>query len=125
MIKLIIKEFVLSLIIFLIGYIVFNSFGLTIKSKWIFLSLILFFLFSFGSVFFNVLKQKGVEWLGLAFAGITFLNQLILLILLFVFLEPQEQNHRIVAKVGIVAYLTFLGIDTYWKLKWLFSDKKM
>lgn len=119
MIKLLIKEIILGVVILIGGLLFFQSIGLAIWTKWIVFSFVLTALFAAGTVLFNLLKMRKTEWTGLSFAGITLVNQLILLILLFVFLEPEETNHRIVAKVGIGIYLIFLGIDTFWKLKWL------
>jgi hypothetical protein len=123
MIRLLIKEIILGVVILVGGLLFFQSIGLAIWTKWIIFSFVLTALFTTGTVLFKLLKLSKSEWTGLSFAGITLVNQLILLILLFIFLEPEETNHRIVAKVGIGIYLIFLGIDTFWKLKWLLPPK--
>jgi hypothetical protein len=123
--RLIIKELMLSCVVFIAGIAFFKLFGLSILVKWIIFSGALFLLFGAGTIVFFIIKKLWKDVVGLAFAGVTLLNQLILLILLFIFLEPEELNHRIVAKAGVGAYLTYLGIDTYWKLRWLFPPSQV
>ncbi len=121
--RLLLKEFLLGIFILSVGLFLFKRLEIDIYYSWIYLSALLFVLFAFGTLILNYFLIKKNTWLNFAFIGVTFFKQLVLLILLFVFLEPKEGLHRIVAKSGIAAYLIFLGFDTYWKVKWLFTSR--
>ncbi|TCO10911.1 hypothetical protein [Natronoflexus pectinivorans] len=118
--SIILKEIILSLVVFFAGLFVFRHLEVDIFTKWVYFSILLFVLFVISTLFVKYLIDSNKSWVALGFAGITFFCQIILLLILFIFLEPEETNHRIVAKVGVVSYLTFLGFDTFWKIKWLF-----
>jgi hypothetical protein len=54
----------------------------------------------------------------------TFIFQIILVIILFIFLEPDNIKHRITVKTGLPVYLIMLAVDLYWKIKWVFLPKE-
>ena len=53
-----------------------------------------------------------------------FYFQIILVIILFIFLEPDNIKHRITVKTGLPVYLIMLAVDLYWKIKWVFLPKE-
>lgn len=114
----------LGTFILVAGLYLFTSFELEIFKKWLIFSLVTTLLMVAGTVLIKILLNMGFDMPGLALAGIMLFSQLLLLILLFIFLEPDKTNHRIVAKAGTVSYLLFLGIDIYWKVKWMFPPEE-
>lgn len=124
MVKLLIKELVLGFLFLVAGLYLFNSFELEIFKKWLVFSIVTTLLMMAGTVLIKILLNIGFDMPGLALAGIILFSQLLLLILLFIFLEPEKTNHRIVAKAGTISYLIFLGIDIYWKVKWMFPPEE-
>lgn len=124
MVKLLIKELALGMFFLGSGLYLFDVFELNIFKKWVVFSTFTTLMMMAGTVLVKFLLNTGFAMPGLALAGIILLSQIILLLLLFIFLEPEKTNHRIVAKAGAVTYLLFLGIDIYWKVKWMFLPKE-
>ncbi|GAO28287.1 hypothetical protein [Geofilum rubicundum] len=124
MVKVLVKELILGFLFLVTGLFFFTSFELEIFKKWVVFSLVTTLLMMAGTLLVNFLLNIGFDMPGLALAGIILLSQILLLSLLFIFLEPDRTNHRIVAKAGTLSYLLFLGIDIYWKVKWMFPPKK-
>ena len=123
MVKILIKELVVGLLFLAAGLYLFTYLGVGVFKMWLIFSLVTTFLMMAGTVLIKFLLNIGFDMPGLALAGIILLSQIILLTLLFIFLEPEKANHRIVAKAGAVTYLLFLGIDIYWKVNWMFPPK--
>jgi hypothetical protein len=84
---------------------------------WTIFCSVLVILFISGSIFLILWSKNHHELKGLIFAGISFFNQLLFLLFLFIFLEPQKHDHRMIAIAGLVGYLLSFLIDTRWKLK--------
>lgn len=124
MVKVLVKELVLGFLIFVTGLYLFNSFELDIFKKWVIFCVITTLLMLAGTVLIKFLLNIRFDMPGLALAGVILVSQFLLLIILFIFLEPDKTNHRIVAKAGTISYLFFLGIDIYWKVKWMFPPKE-
>jgi hypothetical protein len=123
MVKILIKELALGFLFLVTGLYVFDSFELNVFRKWVVFSLITTLLMMAGTVMVKFLLDIGFDMPGMALVGILLFSQIILLLLLFIFLEPEKANHRIVAKAGAVTYLLFLGIDIYWKVRWMFPPE--
>ncbi len=124
MVKLLIKELLLGIVFLVAGLYLFSSFELGIFKKWLVFSLVTTLLMMAGTLLIKFLLDIGFDMPGLALAGIILVSQVLLLIILFIFLEPDKTNHRIVAKAGTISYFIFLGIDIYWKVKWMFPPKE-
>jgi drug/metabolite transporter (DMT)-like permease len=124
MVKVLVKELILGFLFLVTGLYFFTSFELEIFKKWVVFSLVTTLLMMAGTVLVKILINIDFDMPGLALAGIILFSQIILLLLLFIFLEPEQTNHRIVAKAGTISYLVFLGIDIYWKVKWMFPPKE-
>jgi hypothetical protein len=124
MVKILIKELVLGVLFLVTGLYVFDTFELNIFRKWVVFSLVTTLLMMAGTVMVKFLLNIGFDMPGMALAGIILFSQIFLLLLLFIFLEPEKANHRIVAKAGAVTYLLFLGMDIFWKVRWMFPPKK-
>ncbi len=123
MVKILIKELVLGILILVTGLFLFDFYELNIFRKWVVFSLVTTLLMMAGTVMVKFLLDIGFDMPGMALVGILLFSQIILLLLLFIFLEPEKANHRIVAKAGVVTYLFFLGVDIYWKVRWMFPPK--
>ena len=120
--KIIKKEWVTGGILFLVGILVQYLLGIKMIVGWTIFSVILVVLFVSSTFLFDWLLNKNKQdQIGLIFAGVTLLNQVILLTLLFIMLKPSEVNHRAFAILGLTNYLLFLLLDTRWKLKWFFK----
>src|SRR5690606_35889623 len=100
MVKILIKELVLGFLFLVTGLYIFDSFELNIFRKWVVFSLVTTLLMMAGTGLIKILLNIGFDMPGLALAGVILFSQLLLLILLFIFLEPDKTNHRIVAKAG-------------------------
>jgi O-antigen/teichoic acid export membrane protein len=117
MLSLIKKEFILVGVVWILGLLFFFIADTKVVLMWTIFCLVLGILFISGSVFLMVWSKKHRELKGLIFAGFSFFNQLLFLLFLFIFLEPQEHDHRMIAIAGLVGYLASFLIDTRWKLK--------
>ncbi|MDG5799422.1 hypothetical protein QA597_03500 [Marinilabiliaceae bacterium ANBcel2] len=124
MVKVLIKEFIFAVVAFGVGVKFILLMDDDVFLKWGVFCTLLFALFAIGTLLCNHLKISRPEWTAPGLAIITLAHQLILLLILFIFLEPENENHRIVVKKGLGAYLFFLALDTYWKIMWLFPRKK-
>jgi len=122
--KLLIKELVLGLFFLGVGLYLFHSFEVSISKDWVVLSLIITLFMMAGTWLVKFLLDIGYSLPGLALVGFTLFGQFFLLLLLFIFLEPENTNHRIMAKSGTISYSVYLGIDIYWKISWMFPPKK-
>jgi len=122
--RIVIKEILLGLTILLGGFFAFKALQVDVKVKWIVFSVMFTSLFIGGTYILKIARDRLQSLIGIIFAGITLINQIIFLILLFIFLEPQKPEHRILAFTGVIVYLVYLGIDTFWKLKLLFPPNK-
>ncbi len=124
MVRILIKEFILGFLFLISGLYLFDALELNIFKKWVIFTCVTTLLMMAGTVLIKFLLDIGFDMPGMALAGILLFSQIILLLLLFIFLEPEKANHRIVAKAGVVIYLLFLGVDIYWKVRWMFPHEE-
>ena len=124
MTRVLIKELILGVIILVVGLVTFAHFELSIFKKWIIFSVLTTGFMMLSTLLLNLVKMIKPEMIGIVFIIAILLFQLILVIILFVFLEPENVNHRITAKSATVVYLISLGVDIYWKIRWIFPEKK-
>lgn len=123
MVKIIIKELVFGVLLLISGLFLFDALELNIFKKWVIFTLVTTLLMIAGTVMVKFLLNAGFDMPGVALAGMLLFSQIVLLLLLFIFLEPEKENHRIVAKAGVISYLLFLGVDIFWKVRWMFPPK--
>ncbi len=119
--KIVIKEFILSLLLFFVGYFVLNTSNIDIMKHWTIYSVLLFVIFLSTTILFYFLKKKDVKQVGWIYAGTLLVGQILLLLLLFITLDPTIKDHKFLTIISLVSYLFFLILDTKWKIKWLFS----
>lgn len=120
MVQILIKETVLSFILLLTGFLIGQLTDWLIFTEYLICLSLLCVVFIFSTLLFNRQKKHRKQWFGLTFSAMTMLAQLIILLFLFLFLEPQNKNHRIAAISLMVSYFIFFITDTHWKIKWLF-----
>jgi len=120
MVKILVKETVLSFILLLTGFLTGKATGWEISTEYLLCLAFSCVVFISGTLLFNHHKRHKKQWFGLTFAVITMFAQIIILLFLFLFLEPQNKNHRIAAISFMVSYFIFFIADTHWKIKWLF-----
>lgn len=123
MIKLLIKELILIATVWSIGVVSNFIMGGSIVLFWTIYCFLLLLLFLSGSLLLKIWIKKHPELAGFVFAGFSFINQIIFLSILFIFLKPQEPDHRMMAIAGLTGYLICFFFDTYWKLNWINDSK--
>ncbi|MGQ1945576.1 hypothetical protein ACT3CD_00570 [Geofilum sp. OHC36d9] len=120
MVQILLKETILSLILLLAGFLIGQVTNWVVFTEYFICLSLLCVVFICSTLLFNRQKKHKKQWFGLTFATMAMLAQLIILLFLFLFLEPQNKNHRIAAISLMVSYFIFFITDTHWKVKWLF-----
>jgi hypothetical protein len=120
MVQILVKEIILSFILLLAGYLAGQAIGFEMFTGYFICLTLLCVVFIFSTLLFNHQKKYKKQWFGLTFTAFVMLAQLIISLFLFLFLEPENKNHRIAAITLMVSYFIFFITDTHWKIKWLF-----
>lgn len=115
--QLVIKQLFLVGLVWLLGLMFFFIAGVSVFTLWSIFCLLIFFVFFKGLILLKIWKKKGFTYPGLVFAVFSFFNQLFFLSLLFIFLKPQEYDHRMMAIAGLVGYFICFIADIRWKLR--------
>lgn len=115
--QLIIKQLLLVSLVWLMGLIFFFIAGVSAFTIWSIFCLLIFIVFFKGLLLIKIYIKRGFAYPGLVFAVFSFFNQLFFLSLLFIFLKPQEYNHRMMAIAGLAGYFICFIADIRWKLK--------
>ncbi len=118
--KIIFKELALSLFLLALSITSLYSLNISLVAQCIIYYIILFIIFSSNTLLFNFLKKKNYTQIGWVYASSILFGQIILLILMFVFFDPNIKNHKSFVIINLISYLLFLILDTKWKIKWLF-----
>lgn len=122
--QIIIKEFILSALLFIMGNIVIYTSDIPVLQHWIIYCVILFIIFLSSTILFNFLKRKKIKQVGWIYAGTLLVGQMLLLLLLFITLDPTIKEHKFLTIISLISYLIFLILDTNWKIKWLFKAEE-
>lgn len=115
--QLIIKQLVLVGLVWLAGLMFFFITGVSAFTLWSIFCLLIIIVFFKGLLLIKLWIKKGFAYPGLVFTVFSFFNQLFFLSLLFIFLKPQEYNHRMMAIAGLAGYFICFIADIRWKLK--------
>lgn len=115
--QLIIKQLLLVGLVWLMGLIFFFIAEVSAFTLWSIFCLLIFIVFFKGLLLVKILIKKGFAYPGLVFAVFSFFNQLFFLSLLFIFLKPQDYDHRMMAIAGLAGYFICFIADIRLKLK--------
>jgi len=115
--QLIIKQLIMVCLVWLMGLIFFYIVRVSAVLIWSVYCSIIFIVFLGGLFLLNLWIKRGYPFPGLMFTTFSFFNQLFFLSLLFIFLKPQEYNHRMMAIAGLAGYFICFIADIRWKLK--------
>ncbi len=122
--KVLIKELILGISVLIMGLLGFSYFEVGIFKKWIVFSLLTTGFMMFATLLIDLTRMLRPSLIGLLLIGLIFIFQIFLVIILFVFLEPDDLKHRITVKTGLPVYIAMLAWDLYWKIKWVFLPKE-
>jgi|GEM_PF-1216845 hypothetical protein len=124
MTKILIKELILGISVLALGLFGFSYFETGVFKKWVIFSFLITGFMMFSTLITDLTRMIKPTLIGLVLISSTFIFQIILVIILFIFLEPDNIKHRITVKTGLPVYLIMLAVDLYWKIKWVFLPKE-
>ncbi len=120
---LLIKEFIYGLLIKgLAGLVVFIEAG-HVPGNWIFLALIMISLFPLSTFILKEIRNIWPDNLGFLFAGLSMLKMLLIPVLIILFFDKSHADVEAFVIPAVVGYLILMGLDTKWKIQWLFSKR--
>ena len=107
----------------LAGLIVFIEAG-HIPKNWFYLAVIIIILFPVTTYVLNKLRKKWPDSPGWALMGFSAVKMMLLPILIILFFEKNHDDIEAYVIPPTIAYLILLGLDTKWKIQWLFRKKR-
>lgn len=117
MARLLLKEAILISSIWLTGMLFLFLKEVPLTGAWTLYCVLLGVFFAGGSGLLNYWINKGWGFPALVFVLFSLLNQILFLAILFIFLEPGEPHHRMIALLALAGYLISFMTDTRWKLQ--------
>jgi DMSO reductase anchor subunit len=120
---LLIKEIIYGLLFKgLAGLIVFIEAG-HVPKNWFYLAVIIILIFPVSTYVLNKLKKIWPDSSGWTFMGFSVIKMFLLPLLIILFFEKDHDDTEAYVMPPVIAYLILMGLDTKWKIKWLFSKK--
>ena len=120
---LLIKEIFYGLLIKgLAGLIVFIETG-HIPGNWFYLALIIVSLFPLSTFILKEIRKIWPDTPGFLFAGLSMLKMLLIPVLIILFFDKNHDDVEAFVIPVVVGYLILMGLDTKWKIQWLFKKK--
>lgn len=119
MVRLLLKETILIGSVWMSGMVFLFLKEVPLTGAWTLYCLLMGVFFAGGSSLLNYWLNKGWGFPALVFVLFSLLNQILFLAILFIFLEPGEPNHRMIALLALAGYLISFIFDTRWKLQWI------
>ncbi len=104
------------------GLVVYIESG-QIPKNWIYLALIIILIFPAGTYILEKIRKYRREGPGWAFLIISMIKMMLLPALIFLFFDKEHDDIEAFVMPSVIAYLIMLGLDTKWKIKWLFGRR--
>ena len=104
------------------GLIVFIESG-QIPKNWFYLAAIMLFLFPASTYVLQKMRKKWPESPAWAFMALSMFKMLLLPLLLILFFDKDHDHIEAFVMPIVIAYLLLMGLDTKWKIKWLFGRR--
>ncbi len=119
--QIIVKELTAALLLMgLAALIVFYETG-HLPHSWFFLSVFIALIFPAATLVLNSLKKLSSQAPGWALLALSSLKMILIPTLIFILFDREHEATPAVVMPTVIAYLILLGLDTYWKVKWLFG----
>lgn len=120
---LLIKEIFYGLLIKgLAGLVVFVEAGY-VPGNWIYLALIMISLFPLSTFILKEVRKIWPDTPGFLFAGLSMFKMLLIPVLIILFFDKNHDDVEAFVIPAVVGYLILMGLDTKWKIQWLFNKK--
>ena len=121
---LLIKEIFYGLLLKgLAGLVVFIEVG-HVPKNWFYLALIIIALFPVTSFVLKEVKENWENTAGFVFMALSLFKLLLIPLLIIIFFDKNHEDVEAYVFPILVAYLIFLGMDTRWKIQWLFRKRR-
>jgi uncharacterized membrane protein YiaA len=121
---LLIKEIFYGLLLKgLAGLVVFIEAG-HVPKNWFYLALIIIALFPVTSFVLKEIKEHWENTAGFAFMALSLFKLLLIPFLIIILFDKNHEDVEAYVFPILVAYLIFLGMDTRWKIQWLFRKRR-
>jgi len=104
------------------GLIVFIESG-QIPKNWFYLAAIIIFLFPASTYVLQKMRKQWPESPAWAFMALSMFKMLLLPLLLILFFDKDHDDIEAFVMPIVIAYLILMGMDTKWKIEWLFGRR--
>src|SRR5690606_22275169 len=111
MTKILIKELILGISVLALGLFGFSYFETGVFKKWVIFSFLITGFMMFSTLITDLTRMIKPTLIGLVLISSTFIFQIILVIILFIFLEPDNIDRKRVVEVSVVL---FWGMVMLW-----------
>lgn len=106
----------------LAGLVVFIEAG-HVPKNWVYLALIIIVLFPVTSFVLKEIQQHWENTVGFAFMALSLFKLILIPILIIIFFDKNHEAIEAYVFPILIAYLVLLGMDTKWKIQWLFGKR--
>jgi hypothetical protein len=115
------KELIYSVgLMGLAAIIIFTETG-HLPRNWFILIAAIFSFFPGSTLLLNVLKKEFPGSQGWALMGLSVLKMFLIPLLIILLFEREHEATPAVVIPTLIAYLILIGLDTHWKVKWIFK----
>jgi len=105
------------------GLVVFIETG-HVPKNWFYLALIIITLFPVTTFVLKEIKKHWENSAGFAFMALSMFKLFFISFLILVFFDQDHENIEAYVIPIVIAYLILLGMDTKWKIQWLFGKRR-
>ncbi len=119
--QIIIKELAATILLMgLAALVIFYETG-HLPHNWFFLSAFITLIFPAATLVLNALKKLSSLAPGWVLLALSTLKMILIPVLIIILFDREHEATPAVVMPTIISYLILLGLDTYWKVKWLFG----
>ncbi|WP_016778115.1 hypothetical protein [Anaerophaga thermohalophila] len=105
------------------GLVVFIETG-HVPKNWLYLALIIIAMFPLTSFVLKEVKKYWKNTAGFVFMALSMFKMLLIPFLIIVLFDRDHENIEAYVIPIVIAYLVLLGMDTKWKIQWLFRKRR-